>query len=87
MATNKMNKMFQDITVSKDFAKNFDEHNLRSETAIELSSAQILSSGTWPIISAQNCKIAYPIRLQTLSDQLQEYYKGRNNSKTITILN
>jgi hypothetical protein len=65
-----MNKMFQDINLSKDFATKFDEYVKRPEDSVALASAQILSQGAWPIHAAENCKITYPIRLQSLAEQL-----------------
>lgn len=47
--TSKLQRMFQDIGVSKDLNEHFRRHLVKSNEALDIDfSIQVLSSGSWP---------------------------------------
>merc|ERR1719192_189623 len=57
--TSKLQRMFQDIGVSKDLIENFRKHLEKSDSPLNVDfSIQVLSSGSWPFL--QGCTFSLP---------------------------
>ena len=61
--TSKLQRMFQDIGVSKDLNENFKKHLANSGDPLDIDfSIQVLSSGSWPF--QQSCVFSLPPELE-----------------------
>ena len=61
--TSKLQRMFQDIGVSKDLNENFKRHLANSGEPLDIDfSIQVLSSGSWPF--QQSCVFNLPTELE-----------------------
>ena len=61
--TSKLQRMFQDIGVSKDLNENFKKHLTNSGEPLDIDfSIQVLSSGSWPF--QQSCVFSLPAELE-----------------------
>merc|ERR1719192_1347300 len=57
--TSKLQRMFQDIGVSKELIENFRKHLEKSDSPLNVDfSIQVLSSGSWPFL--QGCTFSLP---------------------------
>lgn len=62
--TSKLQRMFQDIGVSKDLNEQFRDHLAKSADVLDLDfSIQVLSSGSWPF--QQSCTFSLPTEVRT----------------------
>ena len=59
--TSRLQRMFQDIGVSKDLNENFKRHPTSTDMDIDFS-IQVLSSGSWPL--QQSCMVSLPTELE-----------------------
>ncbi|XP_016050943.1 PREDICTED: cullin-1 isoform X3 [Miniopterus natalensis] len=96
--TSKLQRMFQDIGVSKDLNEQFKKHLTNSEPldfpeTNELSpdshrpvdfSIQVLSSGSWPF--QQSCTFALPSELERSYQRFTAFYASRHSGRKLTWL-
>uniref|UniRef100_A0A8C0B5V3 Cullin 1 n=1 Tax=Buteo japonicus TaxID=224669 RepID=A0A8C0B5V3_9AVES len=72
--TSKLQRMFQDIGVSKDLNEQFKKHLTNSEPLDLDFSIQVLSSGSWPF--QQSCTFALPSEVRHLHLMLFDWPQG-----------
>ncbi|ELW72855.1 Cullin-1 [Tupaia chinensis] len=73
--TSKLQRMFQDIGVSKDLNEQFKKHLTNSEPLDLDFSIQVLSSGSWPF--QQSCTFALPSELERSYQRFTAFYASR----------
>lgn len=82
----KLQRMFQDITVSRDLTNKYREHQRESANApkgIDLN-FQILSTGSWPSIGGQGVDLIMPPELQQSADSFSDFYGKEHNNRKLT---
>ncbi|KAM4624647.1 cullin-1 isoform 2-T2 [Polymixia lowei] len=82
--TSKLQRMFQDIGVSKDLNEQFKKHLLNSEPLDLDFSIQVLSSGSWPF--QQSCTFALPSELERSYQRFTAFYASRHSGRKLTWL-
>ncbi|TNN61421.1 Cullin-1 [Liparis tanakae] len=90
--TSKLQRMFQDIGVSKDLNEQFKKHLTNSEpldsplggVQIMDFSIQVLSSGSWPF--QQSCTFALPSELERSYQRFTAFYASRHSGRKLTWL-
>ena len=76
--TSKLQRMFQDIGVSKDLNENFKKHLSNSGDPLDIDfSIQVLSSGSWPF--QQSCVFSLPAELERCVNRFTAFYGGQLN--------
>ncbi|TSL10155.1 Cullin-1 [Bagarius yarrelli] len=82
--TSKLQRMFQDIGVSKDLNEQFKQHLFNSEPLDLDFSIQVLSSGSWPF--QQSCTFALPSELERSYQRFTAFYASRHSGRKLTWL-
>uniref|UniRef100_A0A8C5C9Z7 Cullin 1a n=1 Tax=Gadus morhua TaxID=8049 RepID=A0A8C5C9Z7_GADMO len=82
--TSKLQRMFQDIGVSKDLNEQFKKHLLNSDPLDLDFSIQVLSSGSWPF--QQSCTFALPSELERSYQRFTAFYASRHSGRKLTWL-
>uniref|UniRef100_A0A6I8SJ55 Cullin-1 n=1 Tax=Xenopus tropicalis TaxID=8364 RepID=A0A6I8SJ55_XENTR len=82
--TSKLQRMFQDIGVSKDLNEQFKKHLTNSEPLDLDFSIQVLSSGSWPF--QQFCTFALPSELERSYQRFTAFYASRHSGRKLTWL-
>uniref|UniRef100_A0A8C9L9F5 Cullin-1 n=1 Tax=Pavo cristatus TaxID=9049 RepID=A0A8C9L9F5_PAVCR len=82
--TSKLQRMFQDIGVSKDLNEQFKKHLTNSEPLDLDFSIQVLSSGSWPF--QQSCTFALPSELERSYQRFTAFYASRHSGRKLTWL-
>ncbi|CAO2603466.1 Cul1, partial [Lemmus lemmus] len=83
--TSKLQRMFQDIGVSKDLNEQFKKHLTNSEPLDSVDfSIQVLSSGSWPF--QQSCTFALPSELERSYQRFTAFYASRHSGRKLTWL-
>uniref|UniRef100_A0A8C7P9J1 Cullin 1 n=1 Tax=Oncorhynchus mykiss TaxID=8022 RepID=A0A8C7P9J1_ONCMY len=82
--TSKLQRMFQDIGVSKDLNEQFKKHLTNSEPLDLDFSIQVLSSGSWPF--QQSCTFALPSELERSYQRFTAFYGSRHSGRKLTWL-
>nr|XP_042126374.1 LOW QUALITY PROTEIN: cullin-1-like [Peromyscus maniculatus bairdii] len=82
--TSKLQRMFQDIGVSKDLNEQFKKHLTNSEPLDLDFSIQVLSSGSWPF--QQSCTFALPSELEHSYQRFTAFYASRHSGRKLTWL-
>ncbi|TTC44338.1 Cullin-1 [Bagarius yarrelli] len=82
--TSKLQRMFQDIGVSKDLNEQFKKHLANSEPLDLDFSIQVLSSGSWPF--QQSCTFALPSELERSYQRFTAFYASRHSGRKLTWL-
>uniref|UniRef100_A0AAR2M2Z3 Cullin-1 n=1 Tax=Pygocentrus nattereri TaxID=42514 RepID=A0AAR2M2Z3_PYGNA len=82
--TSKLQRMFQDIGVSKDLNEQFKKHLSNSEPLDLDFSIQVLSSGSWPF--QQSCTFALPSELERSYQRFTAFYASRHSGRKLTWL-
>uniref|UniRef100_A0A8D3E830 Cullin-1 n=1 Tax=Scophthalmus maximus TaxID=52904 RepID=A0A8D3E830_SCOMX len=82
--TSKLQRMFQDIGVSKDLNEQFKKHLTNSEPLDLDFSIQVLSSGSWPF--QQSCTFALPSELERSYQRFTASYASRHSGRKLTWL-
>jgi len=90
--TSKLQRMFQDIGVSKDLNEQFKKHLSNSEpldcvlgvNGLVDFSIQVLSSGSWPF--QQSCTFALPSELERSYQRFTAFYASRHSGRKLTWL-
>ena len=81
--TAKLQRMFQDIHLSKDFGKSFDERLKNSKTNLGMDfTMQILSSGSWPFQPPPSGFII-PEELMMSYNQFMIFYQGQHQGRRL----
>ncbi|XP_077562806.1 cullin-1-like [Haemaphysalis longicornis] len=80
--TSKLQRMFQDIGVSKDLNEQFRKHMANSEEALGLDfSIQVLSSGSWPF--QQSFTFALPQALERSVQRFTMFYSSQHSGRKL----
>lgn len=96
--TSKLQRMFQDIGVSKDLNEQFRAHvagqgnsdsNSSSSNGHGLDidfSIQVLSSGSWPFQNSVNGSLSLPMELEKCVHKFTSFYSGRHSGRKLNWL-
>ncbi|XP_059542978.1 cullin-1-like [Myotis daubentonii] len=79
--TSKLQRMFQDIGVSKDLNEQFKEHLTNSEPLDLDFSLQVLSSVSWPF--QQSCTFTLPSELERSYQRFTAFYASRHSGRKL----
>merc|ERR1712079_876444 len=83
--TNKLQRMFQDIGVSKDLNENFRRHLSNTGEPLDIDfSIQVLSSGSWPF--QQSCVFSLPSELERCVTRFTAFYSGQHSGRKLNWL-
>jgi len=83
--TSKLQRMFQDIGVSKDLNENFKKHLANSGDPLDIDfSIQVLSSGSWPF--QQSCVFSLPPELERCVTRFTAFYGGQHSGRKLNWL-
>merc|ERR1712001_56511 len=84
--TNKLQRMFQDVGVSKDLNEQFKTHLQNSESdRLDIDfSIQVLSSGSWPF--QQSCVFSLPSELERCVNRFTAFYGGQHSGRKLNWL-
>merc|ERR1719189_3439944 len=83
--TSKLQRMFQDIGVSKDLNENFKKHLGNSGDPLDIDfSIQVLSSGSWPF--QQSCVFSLPAELERCVNRFTAFYGGQHSGRKLNWL-
>lgn len=83
--TSKLQRMFQDIGVSKDLNEQFRKHLANSNDPLDLDfSIQVLSSGSWPF--QQSCTFSLPTELERSVHRFTTFYSGQHSGRKLNWL-
>ncbi|CAG2225779.1 cullin-1-like [Mytilus edulis] len=85
--TSKLQRMFQDISVSKELNDQFREHLKKSPAEDQLDidfSVQVLSSGSWPF--QQSCTFALPQEMERSFQRFTCFYSNRHSGRKLNWL-
>lgn len=85
--TNKLQRMFQDMQISKDLNTGFREHTkaLQSGKQALDSSYSILGTSFWPL-TAPNTTFNPPAEIQSDLDKFSRFYKNKHEGRKLTWL-
>ncbi|KAI0132718.1 Cullin family protein [Xylariales sp. AK1849] len=85
--TNKLQRMFQDMQVSKDLNDGFKEHTKSLELDKQPldSSYSILGTSFWPL-TPPNTQFTPPAEIQSDLDRFSRYYKNKHEGRKLTWL-
>ncbi|XP_055926605.1 cullin-1-like isoform X1 [Argiope bruennichi] len=80
--TSKLQRMFQDIGVSKDLNEQFRKHLINSHEPLDLDfSIQVLSSGSWPF--QQSFTFALPQELERSVQRFTTFYSSQHSGRKL----
>ncbi|KAH7952180.1 hypothetical protein HPB52_019688 [Rhipicephalus sanguineus] len=80
--TSKLQRMFQDIGVSKDLNEQFRKHMFNTEDNLGLDfSIQVLSSGSWPF--QQSFTLALPQALERSVQRFTMFYSSQHSGRKL----
>merc|ERR1712004_520118 len=83
--TNKLQRMFQDVGVSKDLNQNFSKHLQNSNDSLDIDfQIQVLSSGSWPF--TQSYVFSLPSELVRCVDLFTNFYGGQHSGRKLNWL-
>ncbi|KAK3584458.1 hypothetical protein CHS0354_005258 [Potamilus streckersoni] len=83
--TSKLQRMFQDISVSKELNDAFKNHLQGSADPLDIDfSIQVLSSGSWPF--QQSCTFALPQELERSFQRFTTFYSNRHSGRKLNWL-
>ncbi|XP_075224778.1 cullin 1 [Lycorma delicatula] len=83
--TSKLQRMFQDIGVSKDLNEQFRKHLVNSNEPLDIDfSIQVLSSGSWPF--QQSFNFSLPTELERSVHRFTRFYSGRHSGRKLNWL-
>ncbi|ROT38674.1 cullin-1 [Sodiomyces alkalinus F11] len=85
--TNKLQRMFQDMQISKDLNNSYREHcdSLESNKAILDSQYSILGTGFWPL-QAPNTNFSPPGEINEEIERFTRFYKNKHEGRKLTWL-
>jgi len=80
--TSKLQRMFQDIGVSKDLNEQFKRHLTNSEEPLDIDfSIQVLSSGSWPF--QQSVNFSLPSELERSVQRFTTFYSSQHSGRKL----
>ncbi|XP_059083159.1 cullin-1-like [Tigriopus californicus] len=83
--TSKLQRMFQDIGVSKDLNEQFRKHLTNSNEPLDVDfHIQVLSSGSWPF--QQSCVFSLPSELERCVHRFTAFYGGQHSGRKLNWL-
>lgn len=82
--TSKLQRMFQDISVSKELNDSFKNFLTSSEPLDVDFSIQVLSSGSWPF--QQSCTFSLPQELERSFQRFTAFYNNRHSGRKLNWL-
>merc|ERR1719259_994922 len=83
--TSKLQRMFQDIGVSKDLNDQFRRHLTNSNEPLDIDfQIQVLSSGSWPF--QQSCTFTLPSELERCVTRFTGFYSGQHSGRKLNWL-
>lgn len=83
--TSKLQRMFQDIGVSKDLNEQFRTHLVNSNELLDIDfSIQVLSSGSWPF--QQSFTFGLPTELERSVSRFGTFYSGQHSGRKLNWL-
>ncbi|KAL1871605.1 hypothetical protein VTK73DRAFT_1954 [Phialemonium thermophilum] len=83
--TNKLQRMFQDMQISKDLNAGFKEHTQALETKVLDSQYSILGTGFWPL-TPPNTSFNPPAEISADCDRFARFYKNKHEGRKLTWL-
>lgn len=85
--TTKLQRMFQDIHISRDLTEKYRDYRSKNESDASKSfdfNAQVLSSGSWPNIGGQGVNLIMPTELKKTVDSFYNYYSKVHTNRKLT---
>lgn len=83
--TSKLQRMFQDVGVSRDLNEAFRKHLQTSGEPLDIDfSIQVLSSGSWPF--QQSCAFSLPHELERSFQRFTSFYSGQHSGRKLNWL-
>merc|ERR1711902_27125 len=83
--TSRLQRMFQDIGVSKDLNEQFKKHLTNTGEPLDIDfSIQVLSSGSWPF--QQSCVFSLPTELERCVTRFTAFYGGQHSGRKLNWL-
>ncbi|ELT87658.1 hypothetical protein CAPTEDRAFT_180635 [Capitella teleta] len=83
--TSKLQRMFQDIGVSKDLNEQFKRHLQQTTDSNDIDfSIQVLSSGSWPF--QKSCSFTLPTELERSFQRFTSFYSGQHSGRKLNWL-
>uniref|UniRef100_A0A1B6J777 Cullin-1 n=1 Tax=Homalodisca liturata TaxID=320908 RepID=A0A1B6J777_9HEMI len=83
--TSKLQRMFQDVGVSKDLNEQFRRHMDNSNESLDIDfSIQVLSSGSWPF--QQSFNFCLPTELERSVHRFTTFYSNRHSGRKLNWL-
>uniref|UniRef100_A0A1B6KV81 Cullin-1 n=1 Tax=Graphocephala atropunctata TaxID=36148 RepID=A0A1B6KV81_9HEMI len=83
--TSKLQRMFQDVGVSKDLNEQFRRHMENSNESLDIDfSIQVLSSGSWPF--QQSFNFSLPTELERSVHRFTTFYSNRHSGRKLNWL-
>ncbi|XP_070546988.1 cullin-1-like [Ptychodera flava] len=80
--TSKLQRMFQDIGVSKDLNEQFKGHLKNSNEPLDIDfTIQVLSSGSWPF--QQSCTFVLPSELERSFQRFTTFYASQHSGRKL----
>jgi len=85
--TNKLHRMFTDMTISSDLHQIFSQMLKETNTDLGINfSLLVLQSGAWPIGQTASPKVALPQELVKSVQTFENFYNGKFNGRKLTWL-
>lgn len=83
--TSKLQRMFQDVGVSKDLNESFRRHLTKSNEPLDIDfSIQVLSSGSWPF--QQSTSFSLPTELERSIHRFSSFYGNQHSGRKLNWL-
>lgn len=83
--TSKLQRMFQDVGVSKDLNEQFKKHLSATSDLLDIDfSIQVLSSGSWPF--QQSCTFSLPLELERSYQRFTTFYSSQHSGRKLNWL-
>nr|XP_040565620.1 LOW QUALITY PROTEIN: cullin-1-like [Lepeophtheirus salmonis] len=83
--TSKLQRMFQDIGVSKDLNERFKWHLCKSNEPLDIDfQIQVLTNGSWPF--QQSCSFSLTTELESCVTRFTSFYAGQHSGRKLSWL-
>jgi cullin 1 len=83
--TNKLQRMFQDMQISKDLNQGFKEHSESLDSKVLDSQYSILGTGFWPL-TPPNTTFNPPVEVTTDTERFLRFYRNKHEGRKLTWL-
>ncbi|KAF4533341.1 hypothetical protein B566_EDAN002738 [Ephemera danica] len=85
--TNKLHRMFTDISVSGDLNNQFNDYLKKESVELEINfSIYVLQAGAWPLGQMNTAPISVPQELEKSVQMFENFYHNRYNGRKLTWL-